>query len=432
MRILFLAHRLPYPPDKGDKIRSFHELAALSRRHEVDLFCFYDQEEDSRYFADVRRYCGQFFAEKTSWTRSRRQALLAVALRRPFTPAFFYSSQMARRLREALKSRAYDLVFVFSSSMAPYVASVSDVPRVLDMVDVDSDKWSQYADHVRPPASWLWRTEARRLSVCEKQWAREFSLTLLCTKAETEILRQHAPGAKIETLENRMDVNYFDPNLIEVTSEIRGWQPYIIFTGSMDYFPNIDAVTFFYREVFPAIRARLPDVCFVIAGSNPANAVRQLSRDPAVHVTGAVPDIRPYLKGARVAVAPLRVARGVQNKILEAMAMGLPVVASARAAQALPDSLSREVHVEDNPQRLAAFLIETLRAPGPQQAATRQATLQYYDNQHWEDRLEEVLQQARGLQNWNEHEPTGLMEGHPSAAQPTVGYIGGVRNSGRR
>jgi glycosyltransferase involved in cell wall biosynthesis len=156
-------------------------------------------------------------------------------------------------------------------------------------------------------------------------------------------------------------MTYFDPNLVETTPEIRAWQPYIIFTGSMDYFPNVDAVTFFHREVFPTIRQKWPKAQFVIAGRNPTSAVRALGRDSSVHVTGAVPDIRPYLRGAAAAVAPMRVARGVQNKILEAMAMGLAVAASRKAAMALPEELMRAVHVEDDPAALAAYLIDKLQ-----------------------------------------------------------------------
>jgi sugar transferase (PEP-CTERM/EpsH1 system associated) len=391
MRILFLAHRLPYPPNKGDKIRSFAELSALSERHDVDLFCFYDQAEDRQYFDVVRQYCRNLYAEKISWLRSRAQALLALLLGRPFTSAFFHSPTMARRVQEALQTNDYDVVFVFSSSMAPYVESVSDIPIVLDMVDVDSDKWTQYAGSVQPPSSWLWRVEGERLAECEKRWAQDFSLTLLCTRAEAEILRARVPEAAIEAFENRVDLKYFDPTTAEVTPEIRGWQPYVVFTGSMDYFPNIDAVTFFHHEVFPAIQAKVPSAQFVIAGRSPTTAVRKLGHDPSVHVTGTVPDIRPYLLGAAAAVAPLRVARGVQNKILEAMAMGLPIGASQKVAMALPEDLIGAVHVEDDPLRLADFLVQTLLRSHSESRKTSAALLDYVDKIPWNDHLDALL-----------------------------------------
>jgi sugar transferase (PEP-CTERM/EpsH1 system associated) len=262
------------------------------------------------------------------------------------------------------------------------------------MVDVDSDKWMQYAGSVQPPSSWLWRAEGERLAECEKRWTQDFSLTLLCTRAEAEILKARVPGAAIEALENRVDLKYFDPMIAEVTPEIRGWQPYVIFTGSMDYFPNIDAVTFFHREVFPAIRAKVPSAQFVIAGRSPTTAVRKLGSDPSVHVTGTVPDIRPYLRGASVAVAPLRVARGVQNKILEAMAMGLPIGASQKVAMALPEDLIGAVHVEDDPLRLADFLVQTLLHSQPELHQTCAALLNYVDKAQWNDHLDALLLRA--------------------------------------
>jgi sugar transferase (PEP-CTERM/EpsH1 system associated) len=393
VRILFLAHRLPYPPNKGDKIRSFAELAAMSKHHEVDLFCFYDQAEDCQYFRNVRQYCSKLYAEKIFWPRSRMQALLALALGRPFTTAFFHSKAMARRVQEALVSNKYDLVFVFSSSMAPYAESASNVPRLLDMVDVDSDKWAQYAAQSRPPMSWIWRAESKRLAKCEKVWIQDFSLTVLCTRVEAKILNTE-PGLRIEAFENYMDANYFDPALTEITNEIRAQQPYVVFTGSMDYLPNVDAVTFFYSQVFPAIRAKVPNAHFVIAGRNPTAAIRKLARDPAVHVTGAVPDIRPYLRGASVAVAPIRVARGVQTKILEALAMGLPVAASRKAAMALPHSLAGAVHVADDPQSLAAFVVEKLLIRNDPSAEIRRMFINFVDKARWEEDLNDLLLQA--------------------------------------
>jgi sugar transferase (PEP-CTERM/EpsH1 system associated) len=394
MRILFLAHRLPYPPDKGDKIRSFRELEGLAQHHEVDLFCFYDQPEDREYISEVQRYCHEVYAEELSWLRSRAQAFLATAMGRPFTTAFYHSPTMARHVREGLAARNYDLIFVFSSSMAPYVEGTSP-PVILDMVDVDSDKWTQYARHTPAPASWLWLAEGKKLAKCEENWTRKFSMTLLCTGAEVEILKRNLPNERIEALENHLDTNYFNPAGIEVTSKIAALQPYVIFTGSMDYFPNIDAVTFFYQSVFPRIREQMPEARFVIAGRNPSREILRIARDPAVLVTGTVSDMRPYLLGASASVAPLRVARGVQNKILEAMAMGVPVVASGVAAKALPKDLLPAIRVEDDPERMANFLIEQLRRELPATRPTiRHTLLEYYSRLGWGDRLESILRRV--------------------------------------
>jgi polysaccharide biosynthesis protein PslH len=417
MRILFLAHRLPYPPNKGDKIRSFRELEMLARRHEVDLFCFYDQPEDSQYFPEVRQYCRDLYTERISGLHSRTQAALACSSGRPFTTAFYHSRKMAQRIRKAISERKYDLIFVFSSSMAPYVEDASE-PRVLDMVDVDSDKWKQYAEYTPPPKSWLWAAEGRRLAKYEARWVRGFSMTLLSTCAEAELLKRNVPSERIEVLENYMDLSYFDPNTITVPSEIAARQPYIIFTGSMDYFPNVDAVRFFYREVFTFVKAALPGARFVIAGRNPTRSVLELASDPAVSVTGSVPDIRPYLRGAAVSVCPLRIARGVQTKILEAMAMDVPVAISSQAAKAIPERLLLETCVEDDPQRLAAHLIRKLRQDLPStKSEPRRILREYYSALCWQDKLESLLQQVLRSRNESEQKTADFACELPGSAQ---------------
>lgn len=278
MRILFLAHRFPYPPDKGDKIRSWFELEVLGAMHDVDLFCFYDDEEGANYVDVVRRYCRSVYAERLGYVKSRVNAARALMKGRPFTLGYFYSRTMAERIADAVKSNKYDLVFVYCSSMAQYVENAGSIPRILDMVDVDSDKWLQYALSSCPPRSWLWKREAQLLATYEEKIAREFSLTLLCTEPEANLLRQRIPTANIQVLSNRVDETYWDPEAVAVSPEIAAWQPYVIFTGSMDYFPNEDAVLFFYRECLPLLRKAVPDIHFVVAGRNPTPGVWRLKR----------------------------------------------------------------------------------------------------------------------------------------------------------
>jgi sugar transferase (PEP-CTERM/EpsH1 system associated) len=398
MRILFLVHRLPYPPNKGDKIRSFWELQSLSARHEVDLFCFYDDPADQHYLKELSRYYRRCYAEGLSPLRSRGRALAAAALGRPFSLGFYYSPTMERRIQQALETQAYDLILVFSSQMAQYVASVSSLPRVLDMVDVDSLKWEQYAQHAVPPSSWLWKREGRNLARFEAQIVKNFSLTMLCTEGEANLLRGRCASPRIYSLPHPLDVTYYDPSLVAVPQEVAALQPYIIFTGSMDYLPNVDGVLQFYRNVFPTIRARLPQVRFVIAGRNPTRSVRRLATDPAVHVTGSVSDIRPYLRGATAAVVPLRIARGLQNKLIEAMAMGLPVAASRITVAALPESLWPLLIIEDDPQLLADKLVGLIRngsAASPQ--ALREGIAKEYGRARLEQEFESLLLRAQEL-----------------------------------
>jgi len=394
MRILFLAHRLPYPPDKGDKIRSFWELTTLSKRHEVDLFCFYDDPQDRFQIENVRKYCNSCYAEPISVLGSRTRALSALVRGRPFSTAFYYSATLARRVAQAVRSRPYDLLFVFGSSMAQYVGAFPHLPRILDLVDVDSDKWVQYCRRSHPPLSWIWGLEGRRLATCESTLVRSFSNTLICTEAEAQLLRLTAPNGKISVLQNSLDMDYYRPETVPVYKDIPRRQPYAIFTGTMDYFPNVDAVQFFCREVFPLIRSQVPKLRFVIAGRNPSAQVKRLAVDSAVEVTGTLSDIRPYLRGAAVAVAPMRIARGVQNKILEALAMDVPVVASSVAAAALPQDIAALVAAGTEPRALATFVADSVLAPPERSGARRTAVKRYIDSLDLPAQFEQFLRDA--------------------------------------
>lgn len=398
MRILFLVHRVPYPPNKGDKIRALWELKSLAAAHEVDLFCFYDHQEDRNSIDALRPYCNQCYAEPLSWPGSRVRSLAALLRRKPFTTAFFYTASMARQVKQALAAREYHAVLVFSSSMAQYVEDETSLPRILDMIDVDSAKWTDYSRTSSPLLRWLWRREGRLLSQYEWKIAQSFANTLLCTDAEAALLRRSgAACARVGVLRHMVDSDYFDPSKVEIPAELLRWQPYVVFSGSMDYTPNIDAMKWFYGEVLPAIRARVPEARLVIVGRNPAKSILDLGKDPGVLVTGSVPDVRPYLRAAAVAVAPMLVARGVQNKILESMAMGLPVSSSSRAAMAFPPQVADLIMIEDNPAALANKLVNVIqKGPHAPVLQIRECLQKVYGDSSLRDRLEEILQKAVG------------------------------------
>jgi sugar transferase (PEP-CTERM/EpsH1 system associated) len=394
MQVLFIAHRVPYPPNKGDKIRSFWELKTLSKQHQVDLFCFYDDAHDKTYIDDLLRYCRDCYMEKISPLSSRIRAVGSVVRGQPFSSAFFYSPTMAKQIRRALRSRSYDVIFVFSSSMAQYVERLNGTAKVLDFVDVDSDKWDQYASRMHGLRSWLAKYEARQLARYEESLMKSFSHTLVCTEAEASLLRPKSVLGKVSVLQNSLDLAYFDPNAVQISEEILFWWPYIIFTGTMDYFPNIDAVQFFYYEVLPYVRSQLPEFKFVIVGRNPPRSITRLEADPGVCVTGSVADIRPYLRSASLAVAPMRIARGVQNKILEAMAMGVPVVTTPAAAAALPKELASVLAVEADPRHFATAVVKCLQGSSPPLNGIRSAVERYISTQNLPMRLEYLLRET--------------------------------------
>lgn len=332
MRVLYLCHRLPYPPDKGDKIRAFHQIRALARRHEVHLLTLADcQVPDLTPLRDLCERVEVFPIQRSS---AYARAALGVFRPRPLTLSFFDSSELEQRAAELARTERFDLVLVYSSSMARYAEPFIDsgVPAVLDMVDVDSAKWGQYSRFASLPMRQVYALEARRLQAYEATLAGRFERIVLATGNETRLLKAFAPDARAATIPNGVDLDFFQPLNLTRTPH-----PTLVFTGQMDYFANVDGVTHFSREILPRLRQRFPDLEFLIVGRSPSPAVRALGELPGVHVTGAVGDVRPFLDRAWAFVAPLRIAQGVQNKVLEAMAMGLPVVCTDKVFAGLSE-----------------------------------------------------------------------------------------------
>jgi len=251
--------------------------------------------------------------------------------------------------------------------------------RVLDMVDVDSDKWAQYAPTLRWPLSWVYAREGRKLAEWEARVAQDFDATLLVSNDEAALLQQRAPQAKsrIGAFENGVDADYFSPARDYPNPYAPGVRG-VVFTGAMDYWPNIDAVAWFADRIFPAVREAVPSAQFAIVGSRPTEAVVSLARQPGVIVTGSVPDVRPWVAHAACAVAPLRIARGVQNKVLEAMAMARPVVASAQAAEGIRAEAGRDFIQAQGEAEFAQAVIAQLQTTGTI-AAARDCILKNYD-----------------------------------------------------
>lgn len=387
--LLFLAHRIPYPPDKGDKIRSFHLLQHLARRYKVYLGAFIDDARDWIHVEQVKKMCAETCFVALHATRARARGLTALATGEPMTLPYFRSARLARWVDEVLGSRRIERALVFSSAMAQYLEGKS-ARRVLDFVDLDSDKWRQYAERSRGPLRWLYRREAERLFECERRYAGAFEASLFVSEAEACLFAGRAPEAagRVSVVMNGVDTEYFSPQRA-YSSPYPTDDAVLVFTGAMDYWANVDAVVWFAREVLPQVRSEVPQACFYIVGARPVGEVLDLTRLPGVRVTGAVPDTRPYLAHARVAVAPLRMARGVQNKVLEAMAMARPVVASPQAVAGITPCAELSEWSADTPVAVARSLLRLLREPPPAAhgEALRAHVLRHYG---WGDKLARV------------------------------------------
>ncbi len=360
--LLFLAHRIPYPPNKGDKIRSFHLLKHLAGKYRVHLAAFVDDKADWRYVSQLREVCGEthFVALHPGFARLR--SVGGFFSGEPLTVPYYRNAGMQAWVDQLLTARPVRRVLVFSSAMAQYMMgrTLPGARRVIDFVDVDSDKWRQYAQSKSWPMSTVYRREATRLLDYDRRVASDFDASVFVSFEEAELFKKLAPdaAARVSHINNGVDSDYFSPER-DYDYPYAAGEKVLVFTGAMDYWANADAVRWFAREVFPLVREQIPEALFYIVGGRPSDEVRQLASLPGVHVTGAVPDVRPYLAHAAAAVAPLRIARGVQNKVLEAMAMAKPVLATKAAAEGIEDAAG--VLVADDPADLATLATRVLR-----------------------------------------------------------------------
>ncbi|HSQ73875.1 MAG TPA: TIGR03087 family PEP-CTERM/XrtA system glycosyltransferase [Rubrivivax sp.] len=336
--LLYLVHRMPYPPNKGDKLRSYHLLRHLAARHRVFVGTFVDDPGDEAHVETLRGLCAGLHVERLHPRRARLASLAGLASGDALTLHYYRSAALRRWVAQTVQREDIAAAVVFSSSMAQYAQAHPQLPMLVDFVDVDSAKWADYAPRHRWPLSWLYRREGRRLLAAERVIAARAQRSFFATAKEAALFRELAPecAARVEAMDNGVDTVYYDPDVARASPFADGEIP-LVFTGAMDYWPNIDAVSWFATEVLPRLREQRPQLRFHIVGRAPTPAVRALAADPAagVVVSGTVPDVRPYLQHAAVVVAPLRLARGVQNKVLEAMAMGRPVVAATACVEAL-------------------------------------------------------------------------------------------------
>lgn len=385
-----MAHRIPYPPNKGDKIRSFNEIKFFGQRHEIHLLAFFDQHSDLAYADNLKSHCRSVtLVPLHSWPQ-RIRAARSLVIGEPWTLGYFKSRMMKTAVGDALRAHAFDLVFAFSSSMAPYARMIKNIPKVLDFVDSDACKWQQYAGFTRPPATWLYSHEARCLARFEKAMTEEFDRSVFVSPRETKHLANSRTQKKLSYIQNGIDLDFFAPSLRDSFSHT------IIFLGAMNYFPNVDAVIFFAREVFPRVKIRIQDARFLIVGSNPAAAVRRLAELPGVTVTGTVEDVRPYLAQARVGVVPIRISQGIQNKILEALATGIPVVTTPVAAEGLAQTGELPLALAQEPAALADEVVRFLSEPplsSQQIESCRQTLRQNYDWRKNLSSFEDIFQQ---------------------------------------
>jgi sugar transferase (PEP-CTERM/EpsH1 system associated) len=393
VNILFISHRIPYPPNKGDKIRSFHEIKYLSKMHTLYLAFLVDEAGDLAYVEELRRYCAGLDYDYINPLWQKIKAIPYLMTSKPLSLPYFYSKRLQNAVDKRLAENHIDAIICFSSPMAEYlfrseVARLDENVRpkyIMDFVDVDSDKWRMYAGSCHFPRSAVYRREWKRLMEYERKIGEVFDWSIFVSEKEAELYEALCPESRCAVIPNGVDIDLYDINNHNRSNGHES--PTILFIGAMDYFPNDDAVLYFSREVWPLVKKEMPLAKFYVIGGNPSKKVKTLSqKDKNIIVTGFVSDVRDYLKRADVFVAPLRVARGVQNKVLEAMAAGVPVVARPEAVQGLGNS-NGCVKVAENNERFALSILKLIKVPHARHRMISDARRFIMENHHWEMNL---------------------------------------------
>lgn len=371
MTLLYLIHSCPYPPHKGDRIRSFNILKYLSGQYNVKLVYPSFSSEDVLNAKKLEKYCTSVHTVQLNPLLAKLRCCLGLFTPTPLTIWYFYS----RKLLSIVEKIDFDMVLVDCSSMATYVLN-SNKSKIIDFVDVDYDKWRIYSERSRFPLSFIYSKEYKKLRKFENKISNIFDHCFVVSENEKNLLLN---TNNVSVVRNGIDLGFFS---YEKTYK----NDTLIFSGAMNYFANIDGVMYFHNEILPLIKKQVDNVQFIIAGMNPPKQIRRLVSDEVL-VTGYVPDMRKYIAQAAVCVVPLRIAKGIQNKVLEAMAMEVPVVATTAANGGIGARDGKEIMVADSPVAFAQATVALLRNPALRQEITANAKEFVLHHFRWETNL---------------------------------------------
>lgn len=386
MRVLFLTHRLPFAPNRGDRVRSFYTVRSLVERVDLTVASLTSNAEESARADDLRRLGVEVFTFEIPRLTNYLRAAVHLAGKRPLTHILLEAPGIRSALDHLVATRPPDVVLAFCSGMARFALEppLAELPLVIDLVDVDSAKWDALSAIATWPRRWIYKREARLLAAFEREAASRAACTYVVNEREASVLRQIAPKATIRVIPVGVDAVALAPTAPQTTN------PSVVFCGVMSYQPNVEGVKWFALQVWPRIRQSRPDATFTVVGSDPASEIRALADTASgIFVTGAVPDVRQYLWNAAVSIAPIRISRGVQTKVLEAAAAGLPVVVTPEVFAGLPSTVEPACRIADSPE---AFASETLAlfnlGSDARRAMAHRANL---DSLKWDAQLAPVL-----------------------------------------
>ena len=387
--ILFLAHRIPYPPNKGDKIRSWRTLKHLAESYEVHLCAFVDDPDDMRHRGVVEGVCKSVSLVSLSPLQAKLRSMTSLFSGEPLSFGYYRDRAMKRAVAKVQES-GLAFQYAFSSTMAPYMEQHA-APCFVDLCDADSEKWHQYSNDASFPMAQIYKREAKTLARYESEMINQASASFAISPDEAKILQRTDVHKEVHWFGNGVDTEFFNPDADFSENEIKAD---VVFVGAMDYRANVDAILWFVDEVWPKVRAQHASARFAIVGSNPSRSILSLADHKDIIVTDRVADVRPYIAAAKAVIAPMRVARGVQNKVLEAMAMAAPVVATAAAAEGLAVAEGEDYLRADTPEAFAEKVSSLLNNEEEQRRLGNNARRTVLEAYRWKaqlTRLDQVI-----------------------------------------
>lgn len=390
MRILFLTHRLPYAPNRGDRIRSYHLLRLLARHHEVHVVSLVHDDQEHRHLGEVASMAASARAAMVPKFRNQVAAVAALAGKRPLTHVLLSSQELSAAIRETATIAPPDVVFAFCTGVAPAVfrPPLSRVPCVLDMVDVDSEKWAELAERTGGPMKWIYRREARTLKIFERQAMERARVTTVVSERE-RALAERVLGHPATTVPVGVDVDAWRRPADAITA------PEVVFCAVFNYPPNEEGAVWLASEVWPSVKRQVSNARLKLVGMNPSARVRALAADESIEVTGTVADVRPHVWRAVAAVAPLWLSRGTQTKVLEALAAGVPCIVTPAVLDGLPVAARTACLCREDAAGFADAIVACLLRPATE--ARRSAIRQNVQALDWDVQLApflEILEEA--------------------------------------
>lgn len=391
MKILYVCHRFPFPPKRGGKIRPFNMISHMSRQHDVYVASLSRSDQESKEGRGLAVHCKQFIMAQVREPWQTLRMILRLPTLVPSTMGYFYSAELKAAINRLIEKEKFDLIFVHCSSVAQYVEHIESIPKILDYGDMDSQKWLVYAKMKPFPLNIGYWIEGVKLQREENRLAKRFDFCTCTTKAELDTLNGYNTGVATDWFPNGVDHVFFAPDDEEYDADT------ISFIGRMDYYPNQECMLDFCHNILPLLRKRRPAVKLVIVGAEPSADILKLSELPGVTVTGTVEDVRSYVRRSALMIAPLKIARGTQNKILEAMAMGVPVVCSKLAAGGIDAVDGEHFLAAETSEEYVSAVLRLIENPSERDKFARAGRERMLQNHHWPNsmsRLDNIVERC--------------------------------------